>query len=458
MPTSTGTLDTITSFTLTTGLQSVAFSNLPQNYQTLVLTMGGKYSNSGQSYLRFTPNGNLYNQYQQNSYSLDVLAPNSGSATISFAYSAPTTQGFANITPDAGNISMSTELMLINYSSSAGNKTALFDSRQNSTGGYGGIGLSTVTSELPITSFVLNFDAGTFAAGTSFTLYGVSGHQLKATGGDVIQTDGAYWYHAFKSSGTFTPVANMTADILVVAGGAGGGAGKGGGGGAGGVCYLTSGSLTADVAYSAVIGAGGAGGNLIGSPRGTNGVNSTFFGITANGGGGGASDYGAPDNNGLAGGSGGGATRGGSVGATNQGTSGGATGYGFNGGLGYNSNPYSGGGGGGSGVVGGNATSTVGGAGGNGKNTWASWLAVIGYLTDYIAGGGGGSSYGSGINVQGGEGGLGGGGSGATYNTTNNSQAGLVGVVNSGSGGGGGSDGGVGGAGGSGLVIVRYAV
>jgi hypothetical protein len=62
----------------------------------------------------------------------------------------------------------------------------------------------------------------------------------KATGGTVVVYDG-YYYHSFTSSGTFTPLQNITCDILIVAGGGSGGFGNGGGGGgAGGLLAFTS--------------------------------------------------------------------------------------------------------------------------------------------------------------------------------------------------------------------------
>lgn len=465
MPTSTGTYDTIASFVLTQGLQSVAFSNIPQNYQTLVLSINGKYTNSSQSYCRFYVNGLKYGQYQLNSYALHRILPNSGTPTTDFSPQSGTWHGYTNITPDAGTISLSTEMTAINYNNYNGAKAFIFDSRMNSSiGGYGGIGISTIQSEITVNSFELRFDAGTFAVGTSFALYGLSTHQLKATGGDVIATDGTYWYHTFKTSGIFIPVANMTADILVVGGGGSGGHGKGAGAGAGGVCNLTGGSLVAGTSYSAVVGSGAAN-SSIGAPMGVNGSNSTFFGITALGGGGGASNYGTPNDNGLSGGSGGGATRSGTVGSATQGSSGGATGYGNAGGAGTNggNGMYAGGGGGGAGSVGGSPTASgnrVAGAGGAGKNTWSAWLdyGQVGSGDGYIAGGGGGSSYASGVAVEGGVGGSGGGGSGATYDTVFTGSQGLPGSANTGGGGGGGSDSGSGGAGGSGVVIVRYTV
>jgi hypothetical protein len=456
MPESTGTYDTIASFKITTNTQSISFSNIPQNYQTLVLSINGNYTNSGQSYLRFTPNGFLFNQYQRNSYSLSIMTP---SNSLSFSNSNYTTQGFANITPDQGTISLSTEMTCANYNSNAAWKTVIFDSRSQSTvGGYSGLGLSTVESEFPLYNFTLNFDAGTFTAGTSFALYGLSTHQLRATGGDIISSDGQYWYHAFTSSGTFTPVSTLTCDILTVAGGGGGGYNEAGGGGAGGVVFSTSQSISA--ASSITVGAGGPGGtsNTI---NGWTGSNSQFASLTAAvGGGGGGSRLG--ENGGFAGGTGnganpsvggnggsgggGGIARGGGSATAGQGNAG-AAGGDLAGGNG-------GGGGGGAGAVGvigyrTVATSTAG-NGGAGVNTYS---AMLNYLNlgsgGFIAGGGAGSISdvgGGGDQASGGSGG--GGGSGIL-------GPGGYGVRNTGSGGGAGRNGGYGG---SGLVIVRYAV
>lgn len=466
MPVSTGTLDTISSFTLSQSTQRVSFSNIPQNYQTLVLSIQGDFTHSTQSYIRFWPNGWNSGQYVLNSYSMLIFLPG-GSPAISFAANAGTDVGFTSITPDAGTRSLSTELTIFNYSSNSfGHRQFLFDSRMNSSvGGYGGYGISRLTTTEPINSFTLQIDSGGFSAGTQFLLYGISSHQVRATGGDVIWSDGSYWYHSFFSSGTFTPTANMNVEALVVAGGGGGGGMKGGGGGAGGVCHHTSKSLTGETSYSIVVGGGGAGRT---NNMGVNGSNTTFTDITAIGGGGGASNlgYDGASNNGKNGGSGGAATRTGTPGSATQGNSGGATGYGFNGGSGaegVNGGVVGGGGGGGSGQAGQSAPTTgdkKSGDGGAGKNTWSTWVyaSQIKTNTGHIAGGGGGGSYFSGSYVHGGLGGSGHGGSGGTYDINVGDQQGSDAVVNTGSGGGGGADGGFGGNGASGFVILRYTV
>ena len=293
-----------------------------------------------------------------------------------------------------------------------------------------------------------------FAQYSTFSLYGVSAlgttptKAPKATGGSIIQTDGTYWYHAFLSSGTFTPATALTCDVLVVAGGGGGGAQIGGGGGAGGVFYATS-QLVGTSAQTVTIGAGGTGGVHTAS-RGANGGNSSFASLTAGvgGGGGGTLNVLLTGANGGSGGGGSSTTLYEAGGSSTQ-TGTGGTGYGFAGGSGVHPN---GGGGGGSGAVGSTAAGN-GGTGGAGLNTWSSWLSTTGLgVSGYIAGGGGGASN-SAVASAGGSGGGGAGGGSSTI-------APVAGTANTGSGGGGSRDlpasGESGGRGGAGLVIIRY--
>jgi hypothetical protein len=244
---------------------------------------------------------------------------------------------------------------------------------------------------------------------------------------------------------TWTPPStSMNANVLVVAGGGGGGGRSGGGGGAGGLIYQPNQTLNS-ASYTIVVGQGGAGGAGTGT-FGTNGKNSTGFGVTVIGGGGGASDPGV--GTGLAGGSGGGGRYGGGGGT-------GTTGQGNNGGGSTGSGSYNGGGGGGAGSIGETGTTTKIGDGG------AGFLASV-YGENYgesgwFAGGGGGGSHdpwpGSAS-----LGGIGGGGVGGT--NAGGGTPGEDGDAHTGGGGGAGStdssSGGAGGNGGSGIVLVRY--
>ena len=269
--------------------------------------------------------------------------------------------------------------------------------------------------------------------------------------GTTITVSGVtYNIETITSTGTSTWVAPSgvsSIEYLIV----GGGGGNGGGGG-GGVLTGTY-SVTAGSSYSINVGGGAAGGDRSGiNPRGnaSNGQNSTAFGQTALGGGGGA--FGAPWYGflGTAGSSGGGGsydnTSGGGSGTAGQGNSGGrsdATSYG------------GGGGGGGAGQAGGNATneSATVGRGGNGGDGIAS--AITG-TSVYYGGGGGGANTGGAAATGGSEGGNGGGGDGAKTN----GAGGGAGTSNTGGGGGGAepTGGSNGGAGGAGVVMFRYVL
>lgn len=432
------------SVTLSSSQTQVTFSNIPQIYTDLIVVHSGYASTLFGSNFQF--NGDGKTNYSQ------VGMNGNGTSATSYVDNNNTkinAVGLFNTTGDMGaNVTY-----IMNYSNSTTFKTVL--GRMGSAGWGTRANVSTWRKTAAINSITISsFSADTYSAGATFSLYGVGANELKATGGDIIQTDGTYWYHAFKSSGTFTPLSTLSCDVLVVGGGGGGGAQVGGGGGAGGVFYATSQSISA--AQTITIGAGGAGGTVSVS-QGSNGTNSTFGSLTAAlGGGGGGSLLSGTGVNGLSGGSGGGGgtsgTANGTGGSSTQ-TGTGGTGYGFAGGNGIHP---SGGGGGGAGAVGVNsATGATGGAGGAGLNTWSTWLNTTGTgVEGIIAGGGGGGSNGAVLAP----GGTGGGGAGGASNYARPA----AGLPNTGGGGGGTRDlpdnGEAGARGGSGLVIVRYAV
>ena len=427
------------------GAASVTFSGIPQTgYTDLVVkyTARSTYTTfPGDAIdVRLTFNGS------SSGYSERMLY-----GTGSAAASAATSGSFLNWagtqtnTAQTANTFASSEIYIPNYTSS-NNKSMSIDAVQenNATSSAARLVASLWANSAAITSLTLSPDYGNFAQYSTFYLYGVAKLGTTpaivpyATGGDTIMTDGTYWYHAFRSSGTFTPQKGLSCDVLVVAGGGGGASGgSGGGGGAGGLQLLSAQSLST-TNYSVTVGAGGA--------SDTQGNNSQLGALTASVGGG-KGGSGVPGGNG---GSGGGAYPG-EVGGTAT------SGQGNNGGAGGTfTSPYSSGGGGGAGAVGtaGNSAASQSGAGGAGTNTYSAWLSVTGLgVSGYIAGGGGG-----GANTQyggtSGAGGSGGGGAGG--------NPGVAGTANTGGGGGGSATqpggAGTGGIGGSGLVIVRYAV
>jgi hypothetical protein len=379
------------------------------------------------------------------------------------------------------NTFSSNEIYIPNYSVSGIAKSFSVDAatENNATGSVLTLSAPSWSGTAAITSITITPLSGSYVAGSTFSIYGVAALGTTpaiaplATGGNIVANDGTYWYHAFLSSGTFTPFKDLSCDYLVIAGGGAGGSANtsqhgGGGGGAGG--YLSSVgssgggasagsvlSLTAQ-SYAVSVGAGGT--------SNANGTNTTFADITATGGGRGA--IGATQN-GFTGGSGGGGSSSSSPGAGGSATA--SPVQGFAGGAGQGTNNYRTGAGGGAGALGGNGdgngNGTLESVGGAGKNTLSAWASATNTgVSGYFAGGGGGGSgqFANPSNVTSdpntSNGGAGGGGRGAFTGGSN--VVATSGVANTGSGGGGShetgafTNSGVGGNGGSGIVIVRY--
>jgi hypothetical protein len=293
-----------------------------------------------------------------------------------------------------------------------------------------------------------------FYSGNAAAWIGTASSGVIATGGNSVydvDVDGVtYRVHVFTSIGdsTFTVIRGGRAEYLIVAGGGSGGSGEGnpagdspGGGGAGGL--LTGFTTVTPQAYTITVGAGASTRVTTVSANGSNGQNSSAFGLTAIGGGAGAREEGP----GFAGGSGGG---GGGSCISGRKAGGSATaGQGNAGGTGGDSgcSRRAGGGGGGAGIAGGDDRGNFGGNGGNGL-----LLGITGIYTFYAGGGGGGNSANQGGAA--GLGGLGGGGAGGTSPNGPGTDA----TPNTGAGGGGTGSGTslINGLGGSGIVVVRY--
>ena len=195
---------------------------------------------------------------------------------------------------------------------------------------------------------------------------------------------------------SFSSVAEVALDYLVVAGGGGTGWDVGGGGGGGGVLSGSSTVLLGSTT-SLSVGSGGASHPANSSnSKGNNGGNSTFLGLTALGGGGGGSYNTSGDGRvGGSGGGGGGASETGGAGKGAAGTSG----QGYAGGN-DSGGSYGSGGGGGAGGVG--ATGIVGQAVNGGAPMYSS---ITGTSVAYSGGGYGnadsGTVYASGTNQNG---------------------------------------------------------
>lgn len=432
------------------GASSVTFNSIPQTgYTDLVIKVSARTS-----YAQVYDWANIRFNGSTTGFTGRIIYGNGTTAASVSAANGPIINGN---TATASTFSNS-EVYIPNYASA--NYKSLSSDGTNETNGttaYVSLNADLWSNTAAITSVNITPNSGnSFLQHSTFSLYGVSALGVtptkapKATGGSIIQTDGTYWYHAFLSSGTFTPATALSCDVLVVAGGGGAGPNQGGGGGAGGVYYTTSQSLS--TAQTVTVGAGGAGG-VENTSLPTVGSNSQIGSITAavGGGIGGADNTSGAVANGGTGGSGGGGNY--------AGTGGSATsGQGYAGGNGGGASLYyGGGGGGGAGAVGANYVQPNAGNGGAGTNTYSSWLSTTGLgVSGYIAGGGGGGASSQGVynTTNGGAGGSGGGGAGGNGTTTA-----AAGTANTGGGGGGGgrtSTSFPGKAGGSGVVIVRY--
>jgi len=424
--------------TLGSSASSVTFTSIPATYTDLIIVLAGTSSANISYKLQF--NGDTGSNYS------NTFLYGDGSSAISGRSSSQTSIGGMGRT---GTSQGNGVIQVMNYSNTTTNKTTIGRGSLASQLVISTVGLWRSTSA--ITSINLAPESGTIDAGSTFSLYGIASTaaSAKATGGNIITTDGTYWYHAFTASGTFTPASTLSCDVLVVAGGGGGGRTVGGGGGAGGLLGFTGQSVS--TAQTITIGAGGAGGTSF-TGTGTTGSDSQFGSLTLVKGGGGAG--GGDGINGLTGGSGGGG------GGAAQGQGGaGTSGQGFAGFTWGGSGLQIGGGGGGSSAAATNKN------GANGVTTYSSWGIATGTGqnvsgTVYYAGGGGAgtnSGAGGGATVAG-TGGFGGGASGRVLASAGVPTAATANTGGGGGGSGGNGDSSNGGAGGSGLVIVRYPV
>jgi len=216
-----------------------------------------------------------------------------------------------------------------------------------------------------------------FGIGPAFFFSPIDSEEI-ASGGNVF-VDGDFKVHVIDETTVFHVYQpGQMFDRLMIAGGGAGGGYFGGGGGAGEYLYQTE--IAIDIgSYTIVIGGGGVAGPE--GEEGTNGGNTTGFGLTLLGGG-----HGAPGGDsfihpaGDGGGGGGGAS---TTGASAPGEAIGTTGLGNDGGAGGPvSGNYNSGGGGGAGAVGGNSDDTMRGDGGDGfGGGLRDWLkALCGYL------------------------------------------------------------------------------
>ena len=392
---------------LNASASSITFANIPQTGYTDLKVVVSAMNTVGLAVTTLKFNGS------SSGYTYKALR-GSGSAAASFDQS---TWGAGAYFQTGYNINgtspNSNEIYIPNYAG-ATNKSVSIDGVQeaNSSTAYSFLVAGLWSNTAAITSITVAPDTDSFAANSTFSLYGLAATGTtpaiapKASGGN-IDYDGTYWIHTFLTSGTFTPQTGLTCEYVVLGGGSGGGGGTPGlnygAAGAGGIHTASTQTFTSGAIYTLTVGAGGAGAVGTSTAGGTSSLSGSGVTTVTSTGGNAA---------GLL-----------STGASNASFAGG-TGAGTNGGAGAGAGGAGSGSNGGIGVTSSISGSSVGRGGGG-----AGWT-----------GGGGGSS---GTAVDGGG--------------TANSGAGAAGngTVNKGAGGGG--NGGItGGNGGSGIVIIRY--
>jgi hypothetical protein len=419
--------------TLTSAAASVTFDNIPQSGYTdlKVVISARKVESGGGTNLQMRFNSSTTN------YSQRTLIGNGSSAA---SYSDTSEIGFmyVNDASQTANTFNNTEIYIPNAFGSNNKSISIDNVVENNATASGQVLTAALWADsASITSIYFQVGNGTqnFTTGCTFSLYGIAAVGTeptilpKATGGDIITNDGTYWYHAFLSSGIFTPSQALSCDILQVAGGGGGGGNYGAGGGAGGLLTFTSQAVAAS-AQTVTIGAGGVCNGSAG--RGSNGSNSQFASLTASVGGGAGGGNASGQYNGAVGGSGGG---GGGVSSPSTGGAGTAG----QGNAGANQTGVgAGSGGGGAGAAGSGVNAGIG--------ATSSLINAMGSATTTGELSGGNYYYaGGGLSYSAGTRGLGGGAPIQSSGTVN-------------TGGGGGGDGGSSNSGGSGIVVVRYTI
>ena len=354
------------------GAANIDFTSIPSTYTDLCVLVSGRSTHNNEGdYLLVNFNNSSSNITSRTLGAFGPSSTFSGNETL-----------LINILPASlatANTFGNNQIYVQNYASSNNKSLSIEGGFENNSSSswflFMTAGLWSNSSA--ITSVKLFLLDGSFVQNTTAYLYGVTSvtSSAKATGG-TITSDGAYFYHTFTSSGTFTPTGTLSCDYLVVGGGGGGGGGTStdyGSGGAGGTCRTGS-NFNVSSAATVTIGSGGSAsgngtssvfssitataGNGSGQTSKTGGANADFSGDTGagNGGGGGAgSGASASSSNGGAGATslitgtsvnyGGGGSGTGSGGAT---VPGGAGGGGFGNIPGANGTANTGGGGGGS--------------------------------------------------------------------------------------------------------------
>ena len=184
------------------GAASITFNSIPQTGYTDLVIKASMRSTAADNSISLQFNGAGINTSK-------ILQGNGASAG-SFSRSDFYETGVVNESGTTASVFSNVEIYIPNYNSSTTFKSFSIDgvTENNATTAYTTLVAGIQNSNTPISSITI---ANALAANSTFYLYGIAAFNVtpviapKATGGDVINNDGTYWYHAFRATGTFTP-------------------------------------------------------------------------------------------------------------------------------------------------------------------------------------------------------------------------------------------------------------
>jgi hypothetical protein len=152
----------LASITLQEASASVTFSSIPQNYQDLVLTFRASNSAAGLTYSTIRVNGQT-----GSIYSRIIMAGLANNTTLSLA-DTTTSLETGDLAPNEATFEIH---QFMDYFATDKHKTVLYRTNdRNATIVAAGAGRIATTS--PITTILVGTAASSFAAGSTFNLYG----------------------------------------------------------------------------------------------------------------------------------------------------------------------------------------------------------------------------------------------------------------------------------------------
>ena len=156
------TYEAIATTTLGSAVSSVTFSSIPGTYTDLVLVATGNSSTLVDTYLRFNGDSTSGLYSTTRLYGLVIAAP-------SDRYSNQNQILAGDFNTASNSVAI---IQIANYSNATTNKTSLIRSNIASSIVFANVGLWRNTAA--ITSLTMSTSSGTFAIGSTFSLYGIA--------------------------------------------------------------------------------------------------------------------------------------------------------------------------------------------------------------------------------------------------------------------------------------------